>query len=100
MPLNMGGPTSGEMTGLGEGTMTVVVAELGEKTATWSWCGAVYLGDNGIVGTRGHGTLEENGKHHWRWYGHATTSDGHRAVVEGEADFATQTLTGKGFEWN
>ena len=96
--LDMGGPISGDLAGAGQGTLTAV-AELGAKSGTWSWCGAVYLNDGGITGTIGQGTSEEIGKHKWRLVGVAQTAEGRTMGVEAEGDFATQTLAGKLIEW-
>jgi hypothetical protein len=97
--IDMGGPVTGDMAGVGQGTLTAV-AELGAKTGTWSWCGAAYLNDGGIVGISGQGTIEETGKHKWRLVGFGQTADGRTVAVEGDADFATQTLAGKSVEWS
>ena len=97
--VDMGGPVTGEMPGTGQGTLTAV-SKPGAKTGTWSWCGALYLNDGGIVETTGKGTIEESGKHKWRLHGFAQASDGRSWAVEMAADFATQTVTGKAFEWS
>lgn len=98
--LNCGGAVLGEMAGKGEGTLTVAVNEPGEKSGTWSWCGAVYLDAGSIVGTRGQGTIEASGKHHWRLKGSVVQSDGRTAAVEAEGDFAAQSFSGKAYEWS
>ena len=59
---------SGDMAGVDQGTLTAA-AELGAKSGTWSWCGAIYLNDGGIIGTSAQGTIEEVGKHKWRLVG-------------------------------
>lgn len=98
LQLDMGGSVSGEMAGAGQGTLTAV-GELGAKSGTWSWCGAIYLNDGGVIGTSGQGTVEEIGKHRWRLVGVAQTAEGRNVGVEAEGEFATQTLSGKLFEW-
>jgi hypothetical protein len=96
--LDMGGPMSGELTGMGQGTLTVVT-ELGAKNGIWDWCGALYLNDGGIISTSARGAFEEVGKHKWRLMGVAQTAEGRIFGTEFEGDFATQTVNGKLFEW-
>ena len=100
--LDMGGPVSnfGELNGTGQGTLTVVVAEPGAKAATWSWCGALYTNKGDILGTGGQGTIEESGKLKWRLRGVIQMTDGSSYAAEGDADFATQTISWKALEWS
>ena len=99
LALDVGGPMSGELAGIGQGTITAV-AELGEKHGTWSFCGAGYLDDGATIPLRGEGTITEVGKHTYRMKGFGKNPDGSTVALEVDADFATQTLTGKSFEWN
>jgi hypothetical protein len=95
--INYQGSATGQLTGVAQGTLTVV-AEAGAKSGNWSWCGASYLDNGDIVGATAQGTWEPIGKHKWRLRGAANFSDGRVAATEGEADL--QTLAGKLSEWS
>ena len=95
--INYRGTVTGQLTGVAEGTLTVV-AEPSAKSGNWSWCGASYLDNGDIVGATAQGTWEPSGKHKWRLRGSASFSDGRITATEGEADL--ETLAGKLSEWS
>jgi hypothetical protein len=59
-----------------------------------------FLDDGKTINGSGEGTWETVGKHKWRIRGINYIADGRTLASDGELELATQSLTGKIYEWN
>jgi hypothetical protein len=75
------------------GTATFVPA--GMKNATYTWCGVSYLDNGDSMTDQAQGTIESIGPHKWRTQAIDHLSDGRIMRVEGVADLAARSWTGK-----
>jgi hypothetical protein len=87
-----------EGTATGFGTVAGTLATIPGKSGTFSWCGAAYLDDGGLVTSTGSGVHESVGKHRWRTRGDVVISDGRTLSAEGELTLADRSWSGKLFE--
>ncbi len=92
----------GTATGFGrvQGTLTIQISEPGAKSGTCSAIFTAYLDDGSIIGATFQGTWENAGKHKWRLHGINHTTDGRSFASDGEIDLATDSVTGKIYEWS
>jgi HEAT repeat protein len=81
-----------------EGTMTVT-GEPGARSGKVSFRAAAFLDDGKIINGTGEGTWETVGKHKWRIRG-INYVDGRTFASDGELELATQSFSGKIFEWS
>jgi hypothetical protein len=90
----------GTATGFGtvEGTMTVT-GEPGATSGKVSFRAAAFLDDGKIINGTGEGTWETVGKHKWRVRG-INYVDGRTFASDGELELATQSFSGKLYEWS
>ena len=90
----------GTATGFGtvQGTLTVT-GEPGATSGKASFRASAFLDDGKIVNGTGEGTWETVGKHKWRIRG-INYIAGRTFASDGELELATQSLSGKIYEWN
>jgi hypothetical protein len=90
----------GTATGFGtvEGTLTLT-GEPGATSGKGSFRAAAFLDDGKIQNGSGEGTWETVGKHKWRIRG-INYVDGRTFASDGELELATQSLSGKIYEWS
>ena len=61
-------------------------------------CAANYLDDGDITTSKGSGSFESTGIHHWRTQADIVVSNGRKLHTEGEVDLASRSWSGKVFE--
>ena len=98
---NLAGTVSGER---GEWTVALthyVEAEPGAKSGTWRQYGMATMKDGAILGFYAQGVWEwESDLGKGRYRGTGQLSDGTTYATEFEVEWATQSWTGKVYEWS
>ena len=89
---------TGNVAGLGSGTIVGTGTFVGGKSGTFSYCGAGFLDNGETNSATGAGTYESSGKHRWRTVGILQLQDGSSVISEGEIDLATRSWKGTLFE--
>ena len=96
---NLEGPLTGEgIAGTVLGTATFDRA--GAPSGTYEWCGASYLPQGDVITGTAHGSFHSIGANKWRTLGVNHLSDGRTVSTEGEIELATQSWTGRLFDWS